>query len=259
MSRKDLKNKPLVEAILELKWELPTQKAQGFEADPHYRLLLGRFSERVESDYPFHETLPTTQLPDAMAAHMAQHRFRTSEARWPLLQIGPGLMTVNETDGYTWNDFKDRCEKAVKNLYDSHPAKQKFKVLDMTLRYINAVDVNFSQGSVFSFLQENMKTSISLPDGLFQDSRVNNNPAAFNWQASFPHDDPGGLVTLGFAIGKHKEKSALIWEILVQTTSDRTPTIPEGFSDWLRKAHDLSDDWFFKLIKGELERRFSGE
>jgi uncharacterized protein (TIGR04255 family) len=58
MPRKELKNKPLVEAILELKWTLPAQATPGMEGDPHYRLLLGRFSERVESSYPFHGPLP---------------------------------------------------------------------------------------------------------------------------------------------------------------------------------------------------------
>ncbi|WP_242529248.1 hypothetical protein [Methylacidimicrobium sp. B4] len=40
---------------------------------------------------------------------------------------------------------------------------------------------------------------------------------------------------------------------------DRTPSIPDGFSRWLDKAHDLTDDWFFKLIEGELESTFSAE
>lgn len=259
MPRKDLKNKPLVEAILELKWALPAQATPGMEGDPHYRLLLGRFSERVESDYPFHEPLPTAQIPDGMAAHMAQHRFRISEGKWPLVQIGPGIMTVNETEGYTWTDFKDRCVKAVGSLFDAHPAKQRFAVQDLTLRYIDAVNVDFTQESVFKFLQDKMKTTISLPNALFDGGRVNGSPSAFNWQASFPHNDPGGLVTLRFAVGQRSGKPALIWETLVQAARERIPAIPDGFSAWLQQAHDLTDDWFFKLIEGELERRLSGE
>jgi uncharacterized protein (TIGR04255 family) len=262
MLRKDLKNKPLVEAILELKWVLPTQAittTAGIEGDPHYRLLLGRFSERVERDYPFHEPLATAQVPDMLATYMAQHRFRTSKDKWPLLQIGPGIMTVNETDGYTWDDFKDRCIKAVDNLIAAHPAKQNFNVHELTLRYIDAVEVDFTQESVFEFLRAKMKTNISLPDTLFDGGRVKKNPTVFNWQASFPHDEPGGLVTLRFAVGQRSNKPALIWETLVQAARERMPAIPNGFSEWLGKAHDLTDDWFFKLIEGALERRFSGE
>ncbi|QSR84676.1 TIGR04255 family protein [Methylacidimicrobium sp. B4] len=85
MPRKELKNKPLVEVILELRWILP---AAGMGGDPDYHLLLGRFSERVESAYPFHEMLPTAQIPDAMAIQVVQHRFRTGKDRWPLVQMG---------------------------------------------------------------------------------------------------------------------------------------------------------------------------
>lgn len=257
MSRVELVNKPLVEAILEIKWKLSSPNPQGFEEDPYYRLLLGRFSEKVENDYPFHEPLPTTQIPDAMVVHMAQHRFRTSEDGWPLIQVGPGLMTVNETSGYSWDDFKKRCDEAVRNLLDAHPAKENFETQEMTLHYLNAVDVDFSQESVFDFLRDKMKTSISLPDSLFDNGQVKKSPTIFNWQASFPTDDPGGIVTLRFAIGMHKGNPALIWETLTQATPEHVPAIPAGFPEWLEKAHALTDDWFFKLIEGKLKERFS--
>lgn len=258
MGRKELKNKPLVEVLLEVKWELPNQQAPGIGEDPHYRLLLGRLSERVENDYPFHEALPTAQIPDAMVAHMAQHRFRVSKDGWPLIQLGPGLMTVNETEGYLWEDFKERCEKAVSRLFSAHPDKEKLRIQTLTLRYIDAVNVDFEQESVYSFLQSKMKTTIQLPDTLFSE-HVTRNPAAFNWQSSFPTDTPGGLMILRFAAGTHKEKQALIWETLVQTTYSEISPLPDGFSSWLEQAHELTDDWFFKLIEGDLERRFAGE
>ena len=187
MSRIELANKPLVEAMLEFKWKLSAPKTPGFEEDPHYRLLLGRLSEKVENDYPFHEPLPTTQIPDAMVAHIAQHRFRTSEERWPLIQVGPGLMTVNETSGYTWDDFKQRCNKAVKSLLDAHPAKEDFEAQELTLRYINAVDVDFGKENVFNFLRNKMQTTISLPDSLLNSGQVKGSPTNFNWQASLSH------------------------------------------------------------------------
>ncbi len=69
----------------------------------------------------------------------------------------------------------------------------------------------------------------------------------------------GLAASVVFAIGQRSGKPALIWETLVQAARDRIPAIPDGFSTWLGKAHDLTDDWFFKLIEGDLERRFSGE
>jgi uncharacterized protein (TIGR04255 family) len=194
-----------------------------------------------------------------MIPHMVQHRFRKGRGAWPLIQIGPGIMTVNETVGYTWDNFKSCCESAVSSLFAAHPARDDLKVQDLILRYIDAVPVDFDQVGLFNFLEEQMKTTISLPSSLFSDGRVKGMPAAFNWRVSFPQDDPGGLVTLGFALGQHSNRPALIWETLVQTTGGRIPQMPNGFSSWLTRAHDLTDEWFFKLIEGELERRFAGE
>ena len=184
MSQKELKNKPLVEAILELRWKLPVQGT-----DPHYSLLLGRFSEKIENKYPFHEALPNAQFPDAMMPYALQHRFRPEPNKWPLIQIGTGLMTVNENEGYTsWENFKEECVYALERLVEAHPAKgdeSKLKLQDISLRYIDAVDVDFAQENLFGFLKKKMKIAVSFPQGLFADNKVNEKPEAFHWGTSF--------------------------------------------------------------------------
>ena len=94
---RELKHKPLVEAILELKWrEAPEAEMIRY---PYYGVLVGRLSDRVEEEYPFQERLPTADLPELIAGQMqvATHRFRSAANEWPLIQIGPGVMTFNET------------------------------------------------------------------------------------------------------------------------------------------------------------------
>lgn len=189
---------------------------------------------------------------------MVQHRFRVAKERWPLVQIGPGVLTVNETDSYVWDDFRTRCEAAVEQFFDAHPAKEELKIQDLTLRYIDAVSIDFNRESVFDFLREKMKTNLSLPTTLFENEQVVEKPSAFNWQVSFNESKPGGFIILRFAMGEHKGQPALVWETQVQTSGDRVPGMPASFSKWLDEAHDLTDEWFFKMIEGELERRFAG-
>ena len=51
MPHRDLKNKPLVEATLEIQWQLREDSAGSIKTD-HY-MLLGRFYERVmDAIYP---------------------------------------------------------------------------------------------------------------------------------------------------------------------------------------------------------------
>src|SRR5581483_2894612 len=120
MPEKHLKNKPLVEAILEVRWGLVSH-APGHESDPHYKLLLGRLYDRLQEKYPEHEQLPTAIIPDELVGHVVQHRFRTSAKGWPLVQVGPGILTINSTAEYTWEDvFRPRSVDAVGRLYEAH-------------------------------------------------------------------------------------------------------------------------------------------
>jgi len=48
MSSRELIDKPLIEAIFELRWELQ-QNTAGLALDPNYRLLLGRMFDRLET------------------------------------------------------------------------------------------------------------------------------------------------------------------------------------------------------------------
>ena len=33
--------------------------------------------------------------------------------------------------------------------------------------------------------------------------------------------------------------------------------MPEGFSDWLKAAHELIERWFFELVRGRLLESFT--
>lgn len=254
-NRKDLKNKPLIEAILELKWVLGEKAGTEFQFDSNYRLLLGRFFEKVKGEYPAHKALPTASVPDEMVARMAQHRFQVKPDSWPLIQLGPGLLTVNETSGYTWNDFSKRCEKAVAYLLDAYPVDSGPKVDELTLWYIDAVEYDYAKENLFKFLEEKMKINIHLPDCLFSGMTIGNSPASFNWEVAYPLKNPNGQIKLRFHTGVKQGVPALIWETLVVSKGTDLPQL-KNFGAWLASAHEVTDDWFFKLIEGDLERRF---
>ena len=114
---RELPNKPLVEAIFELRWKLRELAPQMPAHDPGFRIALGRYYDMVRKDYPAMVDLPTSQVPEDMTAYAVRHQFRVKEDKWPLTQLGPGILSVNETDGYTWETFKPRLEAAVKAIY----------------------------------------------------------------------------------------------------------------------------------------------
>lgn len=256
VARKTLKNKPLIEAIFELRWGLKEQ-GPGIRIDPHYKILIGRMYERLRQEYPFHEQLPTASIPDEVAAYVVQHRFRKNRDEWPLIQIGPGIITLNATEGYIWEDFKNRAVQAANALFEAYPeAEDSLKPSTVLLRYIDAIEFDFETGDIFDFLRANMKTIINLYPKLFESTGIERLPRGFDWRFSFRSTTPAGVVHLRFCRGKKKQADALVWESMVQSTSDEVSDIQTAITEWLDRAHDVTDDWFFKLVEGELLRRF---
>lgn len=256
MPRKVLKNKPLVEAIFELKWELE-QKREGIFIDPHYKLLIGSLYSQIKAEYPYHEMLPAAAIPDEVAGHVIQHRFRTGKNEWPLIQIGPGILTLNETEGYVWENFETRVKQAIAAFLAVHPEPQKLAISSLLLRYIDAIEFDYAKDNVFDFLSLQMKTEIKPYTKLFDSMIVDATPASFDWRFTYPCRKPAGMIHLRFLRGKKQDKDALIWETMVQSLNMKASLASEMIGLWISDAHDLTDDWFFKLIEGKLESRFS--
>ena len=254
VTKRILSNKPLVEAIFELRWELQELEG-GIRTDPHYRILVGSIYDRVKDDYPFHEPLPTTAVPDELAGYVAQHRFRKAENEWPLIQIGPGIITLNDTNGYVWEDFKRRVSHMVDVFLNAYPEPENMRLNRLLLRYIDAIDFNYGN-DVFTFLKEKMKTNIALYPELFKDTGVNKLPVGFDLRFSFDSTSPQATAHLRFRRGKREDQDALIWETLVLAPGENLNNTKEGIVEWVNEAHTLTDDWFFKIIDGELLGRF---
>lgn len=59
----NLTNAPLVEAIFEIHWKLSTSpNLPNLSIDPNYKILVGRFFERVQKEYKFMEPLPSLKV-----------------------------------------------------------------------------------------------------------------------------------------------------------------------------------------------------
>lgn len=256
-----LRKKPLVEAIFEFRWELqapPNGVAAppGAKVDPHYVVFLGRIYEKVNREYPYHESLPTANMPAPLVAHVIQHRFRKAEGSWPLIQVGQGIITLNDTEGYVWKDFRRRINRVLNGLYASYPAQDRLKPAALILRYIDAIEFDFDAEDILEFFGTHMNFHLGFQGGILKGAGAGKKPAGFDIKLAFPVADPKGMLQVAFKRGKKHDRDALIWETVVQATGNGLPKDKEGVSSWANKAHKLTHDWFFKLIEGELRRRF---
>jgi uncharacterized protein (TIGR04255 family) len=256
MPSQKLTKAPLVEAILEMRWKL-SEQASGVETDPKYKILVGRLYDRLEKDYPFHEPLPAASMPDEMLGYVVQHRFRTAKGQWPLVQVGPGVVTLNETQNYTWDDFEPRSRQLQQCLFAAYPeASDSLIITRLQLRYIDAIPFDFERENIFTFMAEKLKINLEFPPAIYQDAPILPLPAGLNMLFAFPTTDPKGAIQLRFGRGIRNKQGALIWETVVQSEGNDVPKMPDGFESWLTGAHTLTHNLFFKLIKGPLEESF---
>jgi uncharacterized protein (TIGR04255 family) len=259
IERSDLPEKPLVEAILDIRWELKT-KAENSRYDPYYKVLVGRLYSKVCSDYPAHVQKPEAILPDEMIPYTPQHQFRVAEGEWPLIQLGPGILSVNDTRKYTWTDFRARACNAIEALFDSHPQANDLRISSVLLRYVNAVNFDYFENDVFVFLKEKMRITVGFPDHLLEAIPVETSPHHFNMTTAVQCNNPKGKFMLKFATGLRDDARVLLWETWLESAdAPYVPKSPTEFINWIDQAHILTHNSFFKLIEGELERGFRHE
>jgi uncharacterized protein (TIGR04255 family) len=260
-----LKNPPLVEALLEIKWELNKAGPDAFE-DPGYKLASGRLFDRVKKRFGYIQNLPITIVPEELTAYAVRNQFRTEANGWPLVQIGPGVATVNMAPPYTWKKFKDTIKFFVPILFDSYtgvvPGQPDYQLHlnSALLRYINGIEWDWEMGNTLEFLQNNLHTSFSLPkNNLAADQDAN--PLNLNLQIGYPINEPKGQVIIRFATGTVGQSKGLVLELLFLSAGDDVPQLNDidGFMKWVNDAHTVLEQWFFSLIKGELHKRFKGE
>ena len=150
----------------------------------------------------------------------------------------------------------ERIKRLLKAFFESYPKPKNINVNGLLLRYIDAIDFNYKEENIFNFLKEKMKIDIKIPSQLFEDTEVKDLPLNFDTNFSFHASELKGIVQLRFKRGKRNEEDALIWETRVQSSKNNVPENKNDIFQWIDKAHQLTDDWFFKIIEGELQRRF---
>ena len=249
-----LSKKPLAEAIFELRWEL-SNRGPGIFVDPNYKLVLGSFFEKIKDKYGYPEGLPSSSMPEEFAAYVVQQRFRKDKDGWPLVQLGPGILTYNQTGAYDWNEFKAEIETIVGIFAKSYPnSEAALKIKDLKIRYINAFEFNHSTKNILSFLKDRMKTKIELPKSIFEKTKISESPNNYNFFVTFESSKPAGEIMMRFAKGTSEGKEALIWELGFATTEEKTSL--EEINEWLVQAHDSIDVWFFGITEGKLFESF---
>ncbi len=249
---------PLVEAIFELRWELQTDNQSGRLQDPSYPMMYGRLYERFKKDFPLIEDLPSVQVHPAAAPYVVRHRMRKEKNGHPLIQIGPGIATVNEAKGYSWHSFQSLILRLVESVAELYPAESSpLNFIRCEMRFLNAIRSDLQKEHPLAFLAEKLYMKVDMDPDLFLLNEMDELPIAVNLNIAYPLRKPRGHLDLSAHLAQADGKPAYIFQTLIQSSGEWVPD-SSGVDLWISEAHDAAVNCFLALCKGPLMERFCG-
>jgi uncharacterized protein (TIGR04255 family) len=246
MPSKKLKQAPLKEAIFELFWKLPLD-ATNFPFDPEFDMALGKFQNQISDRYPVSKRL----FPPGSNVRIYPkpgYQFWRGELEWPVVQVGPGVLTVNETEkNYIWADnFRPAIVHALEALEKSYSTELEFNKVRLT--YIDAVDFDPEVINPSEFVARNLLTQICTdydPPGKENNINISQsftigNETLFN-------------IQIQNGLNNATNSQAIVWTTAVETSAMLKK---EELLHWLDTAHKLASDFFVKMLNPDFYASF---
>lgn len=241
MSR--LPNAPLLEVVFELRWD---------STDPDilskFQYLHGDLYAAIKKRYPFRENIlpPTAPLP--LLVNNPIYRFRSAEGAYPLVQLGPALLTLNTVDDkYFWDEYFGWCEELVSTFFEVYPHSKEDK-FNCKLMYFDFFKFNFEKNNAIAFINDNL--NIHLKQKFFD---ATSNPKTI--QVGFNYETNFGQLDIFLNSGKNtKNEEGLI--LKTELAGSELMSDKEGIFNWLDKAHTFCSNLFKQMTHGSLYESF---
>lgn len=242
---------PLQEVIFEIRWALKPDKISGQLNDEGFEFAGGRLSTILENEFPVIKRIIPADIPSQLMHYRVINQYWSGESTWPVIQLGPGIFTINCTDdNYFWEEhFRGLIDKGLDCLEQAY--KVPLSIEYVSLRYIDAITTaeHILPGESWeNFIKRNFNLEYSNnfnTRGVQKQIKINQ---------VFELEDKSDLQ-LEITNGKIKNQDALIWQTSISKPGkfDKQALIP-----WADYAHGVTHDLFKELVKPHLYASFSG-
>ncbi len=235
---------PLQEAVFELRWDLDVAPDTQQEMDTGFELAQGKLQGLAAEEFPLIRRRAPSEFPTSLFNYKIVHQFWRGEGIFPVIQLGPGIFTVNDTEkNYDWEKaFFPLVKKSLGWLYQAY--ENNLQPNFINLRYIDSVnlpDYDF-KGDWLAFIKKNLK--IDLKNHFTHDGTLRH----FNINQSFELEGGGELnITVSSGRSKQSEDPVLIWQTGVV---DVGRFHREEILAKLQSAHRHTHELFLEMTKG---------
>ena len=238
-----LPNAPLIEVIFELRWNVSDKQELG-----KCQYLHGDLFALIKSDFNYREALIAPEVPMELYQNVPAHRFRFAQNEYPLVQVGPGLLTLNTTDSkYIWNDFKSQIDNVISKFLEVYQFDEKQKI-SLILQYFDFFEFDFESANVHEFLKNKLKISVE-QEFYANISKPNNLNLSFHYKTEF------GQLTITIFRGQNNAKDGIVMQTNI--TSDPIQPDLNVISIWLNNSQKFCSQLFKDMTKGTLYESFN--
>lgn len=211
--------------------------------DPGFQMAQGKLQDLAKERFPlFNRKLPHG-FPEQLMQYQVVNQHWTAKETWPVIQLGPGIFTVNDNDvKYDWRDIYfpmiKECLNWVFKVYEN-----RIRINNATLRYIDSVklkDYGF-EGRWHEFVTQHFNLSF------VNDFNTRGKMKGLQFGQAFELNDKSELQ-IAMNSGKYRrtDDDALIWQTIV---SKQDGFKREALLVWLENAHATTSDLFREMTK----------
>lgn len=236
----------LLEAIAEVRWSLADGPEQT-KRDPGYKLMLGKLHSVLETDYPAAVELPTSMIPEELAPNIVRMQFRPTPTTWPVIQVGPGIATLNQDAQYSWGDFSQRLRTFIHAIHTSYPTRvSPLTVVGFDLRFLNSIPIDITS-SFDAQLKSHFRIGVSIPEVPAASNQDQDFPQSFALAYAKLRSSLPGRMQLKISIGEQAGSQVFVFELIAQARGKDVPTSADAQLAWSESAHSAIKDWFLSL------------
>jgi len=229
---------PLQEVITEIRWSLTTDQERN-----DYQFLTGDLYGLVSEKFPHREVVIPAGLPLEVFMGRPALRFRTSEKGYPLIQIGPGILTINTVGNeYDWDTHSKDIEFVLTNFFTASNIEG--KSVNVTLAYIDFFEFEFEKANALEYLAKHLNTQLNF--GFIDTGEM---PKIFN--ITIGYTEEVGTVNVNIARGNNPSGDDGI-AIQTNVIMESLEFEQKGIEGRLDAAHAWCSELFKKMTRGDL-------
>lgn len=242
-----------------MKWALPRlTDSDPVRHDPNFEPLAASLGTQYRMEFPQVERLVPASLGHIGLSYQPIIQYRSGDADFPRLQLGPGIFTVNQSGGdYEFEEFKALVSthlatlRKVAQLNDERvikPAQFGFALLN---RFeLSAWDAHHGAGGkrtkASEFLEEVLGVKVDTPYRELSGTRI------FRQALSHTFDlegDTGRLTLTARDASESPEAQIVTFDQVVTTpeSAKRLTLDTDEVSAWLERAHGYTKRVFLNL------------